>query len=332
MNYQKLHTLEKIQVEIAAGIALALTYFVIGPISGSWDPLSPSVFVANASFQKLFAFGVLVWTLAAGCSLLTMSSRPQGAMIAALVGAAGISLHSRSIQGLFMEYQESHITIFMLLIVETLILLLFLFATEAVVYFVRHAMARFGVKWLFRGRVFRYEPHGLELAEWIEKTETADTAERIGFLPIWAEIRILRKGDKANARETLTTALSCMGMSILIATVLLLVLLQSSERGQVIAGIFISFVVAVLASHQKFPTPFAFVAWSAPMLTAILFYILSAATVVDSSAVATGRLHAYALGLPVDWMTAGGAGAVLGFWVSERIHELRHIESHMSDK
>jgi hypothetical protein len=34
----------------------------------------------------------------------------------------------------------------------------------------------------------------------------------------------------------------------------------------------------------------------------------------------------YAYALPIDWMTVGEGGALLGYWVSQRIHEIRHFE------
>ena len=38
------------------------------------------------------------------------------------------------------------------------------------------------------------------------------------------------------------------------------------------------------------------------------------------------RVPLYARALPLDWLTAGSAGALLGYWLSARVHELKLLE------
>ena len=58
-----------------------------------------------------------------------------------------------------------------------------------------------------------------------------------------------------------------------------------------------------------------------------LLYTLAAAA-AGSQPDAWARVNDYSRALPVDWLTAGSGGAVLGYWISERLHEMKYIERH----
>lgn len=101
-------------------------------------------------------------------------------------------------------------------------------------------------------------------------------------------------------------------------------------RGQVLFSLFAGFCLAGILAHQKFPTNVFFAAWLAPVLTAVIFYLLATFTSASPTEGSAAQIHFYARALPIDWMTAGGAGALLGYWLSERIHELKHLEKALS--
>ena len=300
-------------------------YLAVGPVFGWWDPEWPTTFVPSGGFAQLAGFAATVWILAAGCALVTVSSRPEGALLATLVGATGVSLHSSPIRTIFWQHEGSLGSLFGMLIAEVLLLVVVLLVAEMVVFVVRSGVARWKPGWMWRGRVGPSGPGdqtpggsepgagltlggGLLQALLARKRLAGATGGRVGVLSI-----------------------SCLGLSVLIGAISLMLLMQSSHRGQVVFSLFVSFLLAVMIAHQKFPTPLAVAAWISPMLTAIVFYVLAASASVETLANSWIPEHSYALALPVDWMAAGGAGAVLGFWISERLHELRHMENESTE-
>jgi hypothetical protein len=135
-----------------------------------------------------------------------------------------------------------------------------------------------------------------------------------------------------DGKAALMCMLYCLAATVLYSSIMLMLLMQSSHRGQIIFALFASFLLASLIAHQQFATRFSVVAWGAPLLTGVLFYVLSIASSGYAGPNVWIRVQSFARALPVDWMTAGGAGGVLGFWISERIHELRHIERHAENE
>jgi len=131
---------------------------------------------------------------------------------------------------------------------------------------------------------------------------------------------------KRKLRNEMIEAASCLGASILIASILVFLLMQSAQRGQIIFALFISFLMGTVIAHQRFATVMGIVSWLAPLVGATLFYALAAVSFGQGAGGGLPEIAPYARALPVDWVTAGGAGGVLGYWISERIHEFRHIE------
>jgi hypothetical protein len=107
---------------------------------------------------------------------------------------------------------------------------------------------------------------------------------------------------------------------------LVIILLRTSDRGQIIFALLVSNFLAMLLAHQFFPSPYSIIAWMAPMLIGVLFYCLAAMSSIHYGVNAWTQVSPYAGALPIDWMTAGAGGGVLGHWISQRIHELRHFE------
>jgi len=334
MNRHHHHFLEKLQVQLAAVAALVVMYLAVGPVLGWWDPQWPTIFVPSASFAQLAGFAGIIWALAAVCALVTVSSRPEGALLAALLGAAGVSLHSAPMLAALWRYDEGQGVLFALLIGEVVLLAVVLSVAELVVHIVRSGVAHCRPGWMWPGRV---PPAG-----WLAGGGVGSDVPRLasaGFRAIlvqaWSALKAGGDNESASRRgrvngRMLVESLSCLGLAVLIASVALMLLMKSEDRGQVLFALFASFLLGVMVAHQKFPTPFGVAAWASPMATAVLFYLLAIVTAVDYDVNAWMHVHFYARALPVDWLTAGGGGAVLGFWISERIHEFRHLEIHKS--
>ena len=113
---------------------------------------------------------------------------------------------------------------------------------------------------------------------------------------------------------------------------LLLVLLQSGQRGQVIFSVLASFLLAALIAHQLYPVPLSIIPMAAPIILGTAFYILAAKAVQGPSHGAWMTVPLYANVLPIDWITLGCGGVMIGFWLSSRIHETRYLEQQEEER
>jgi len=344
MKHERHHWLEKLQVEFAGGAALAFTFFAVGPMHGWWDPQWPATFVSTGSFLGLLKFALLVWVLAAVCAAITVSSRPEGALLSTLVGAVGVSMHSEPIRVLFWARPEALGGVFAQLIAELLILFAVVVVTIHIIRLVRGAMARVRPDWMWKGRItaetvaMDSRGHEEPLAE---KPQSVSARLLWALSPVggaFADQADHRRavvspgGESLKRKAELTQMLSCMAATVLCSSIMLMLLMQSSNRGQIIFALMASFLLATLIAHQQFATRFSVTAWAAPIITGVLFYALSIASSGRLGANAWIKVQFFARALPIDWMTAGGAGGVLGYWLSERVHELKHIERHIENE
>jgi hypothetical protein len=140
-----------------------------------------------------------------------------------------------------------------------------------------------------------------------------------------------KKGSRDAGRSELNRwamlrSLLCLVAGTAIAGAVTLLLLQSPARGQMLFAVFAGSTLGFLAAHQIAPTPIAAAAWLGPIILAIGLYALAAASGDGSGPKAWLSMPLYARVLPVDWLTMGCGGSLLGYWISGRVHELRHTE------
>ena len=340
MKHERHHWLEKLQVEFAGASALAVTFFIVGPMHGWRDPQWPATFISTGSFGGLLGFAVLVWLLAAACAALTISSRPEGALFATLVGAVGVSMHSAPIRVLLWSREASLAGVFIQMIVELLVLFVIVVGAVHIIYQVRALIARLRPNWMWKGRITAENVVADPTDALAAKKKLKEFAD--GFSPlsgIFGRILgpegmpIVSPGQETKSRKAaLVCTISCLAATVLYSSILLMLLMRSPHRGQIIFALFTSFLLASLIAHQQFATRFSVAAWGSALLTGVLFYMLATASSGDVGANIWIKVQPFARALPIDWMTAGGAGGVLGYWISERIHELRHIERHAENK
>jgi hypothetical protein len=343
MKHERHHWLEKLQVEFAGAAALAVTFFIVGPMHGSWDPQWPATFVPTGSVGGLLSLALLVWLLATACALLTISARPEGALLATLVGAAGVSMHSAPIRVLFWSKEASLAGVFIQLIAELLVLFVIVLGAVHIIHQIRALITRLYPNWMWKGRITAesYSPQTTLAKSVSTHREPEDSPSWIlWFLsPIGHsfldQIRLsdnmsfISPQQQAKSRKTaLVCTISCLAATVLYSSILLMLLMRSSLRGQIIFALFASFLLATLIAHQQFATRFSLAAWAAPLVTGIVFYMLAMASSGNTGTNIWIEVQPFARALPIDWMTAGAGGSVLGYWISERIHELRHIERH----
>jgi hypothetical protein len=335
MNPRRFHWLEKIQVEFAAAAALVVVYFALGPAMRSDDPARPISFLAEAAYGRMLLFALAVWSLAAAAALVTVHARPEGALLAAAVGAGGLSLRSPRIEALLWERGESLGGLFLELIVEVVVLAVILAAAMLVVEVVRGLLGRIRPGWRWTNPLTVHEgPVRSAQSE-------AAGSQQSKCIPAAPGMRLIAEVGKAQARRAVSDAdrarvylcgrreialccAFCLVITLAVAVPLMMILLQSAQRGQILFALLASFLIASLVAHQVFPAPYSFAVWLAPVLAACMCYALAALTSLEGSAAWT-RVQNYAKSLPLDWLSAGAGGALLGYWISERIHEIRHV-------
>jgi hypothetical protein len=340
MKHERHHWLERKQVELAGVAALAVTYFVLGPMHGWWDPQWPATFISTGSFFGLLQFAVLVWVLAAACAAVTSSSRPEGALFTTLIGAAGVSMHSTPIRVLFWSSESSISTVFVQLAIELLAFIAVVVVAIHIICRVRAAMAKLFPAWMWKGRIM--EAFG-DSDEPSNKSDKLTRPKRTTSWFLWVispigaafydnmrrsgGMSVISPDQQARSKKAaLRCTLYCFAATVLYSSILLMLLMRSPNRGQIVFALFGSFLIATLIAHQQFATQFSVVSWGSAMVTGVLFYVLAIASSPQAGANSWINVQMFARALPVDWMTVGGAGGVLGYWISERIHELRHIE------
>ena len=293
-------------------IGLAVVYFGLWPILQPWDSQGPVAFISTGSIQQLVYFATIVWIFAAVFGILTVNTRPEGALLAVFISAAGVSLRSQQIRSVIWANHDGLPGMFGQMIIEVLILALVLFVAANMIF-------------LFRRIAGLLKPD----LQWKSPLPTGKT-EKLNLLTglLLGGQADVDYGQEKNAKsKALLDILFFLAITLGISVVMLLfVVMQSPQRGQIIFALFASFLVAAMVAHHKFPTPYMIVAWVMPVLVAVVFYALAALTDIGNLPQGWVDVPLYARALPVDWITAGGGGSIVGVWISHRIREAHHFE------
>ena len=124
--------------------------------------------------------------------------------------------------------------------------------------------------------------------------------------------------------------LMALGMQIVIMIVLMLLLAQTDKKAQVIWSVAFSAYLAALGAHSLFPSRPSSWYWITPLIVGVLGYLLAwtGGNVLPGGAVG-GPLPALARPLPLDYASAGVAGAIYGYWTSRH---WQHERDHDPDR
>ena len=342
MTHRRFYGVEKLQVQLTTVAAVVAAYFLIWPLVRPPDPADPAVFVASGSYGRIALLGVAVCVLAVVCGLATVSARPEGAMLAMLIGTGGISLHSPSIRALLWVRQGDLGGLYWQMALEMVLLAVVGLAGAVVLYLVRRAAGQLVPSWLWRDPLRDMPEEQQRACVRAEAERDGRDGEEAGGLIGGGFARIIvedlgvraarRSGRRGIGGAVLTRCGLCFLTTLAIALGLVLLLLRSAERGQILFALLAGCFVATVAAYQAFPTRFSFAAWAAPLVAAVGLYALAATASVRSGAGAWMDVQEYAQALPIDWLTAGVGGGVAGYWVSLRMHESRFLERYEKEE
>jgi hypothetical protein len=336
MELKQAHLLEKAQVVLVGAGLLAAVFW------GLWwwfvppDPLEPQVFLATGRIGSLALLVVLLAVFSALAGALTPSSRLEGSLLAAVVGVGGLALRSARLEPLLWSSEASAAGTACRLAGEVFVLgagwLVAMLSGAAVRSAARSVVARIRPGGVWRRLESRLAPDLLELLQ--DRSDPGD-ALRTGAEAAWTArlglegqwfcelLSARRRAESAEQRRQLRRRFQ-QGLSHLViawggAVVMVFVLLQSTLRNQVLFSLAGAMFMGVMLACHFVPMRSVVVAWVLPVLTGVAVYGLGAL----SGSLAQPMFRA----LPIDWILAGSAGALLGYFTSDRLREIRLVET-----
>ena len=335
MNQRTLHLLEKIQIQLATVIAGVAVYAAAWPLVRPWDVEGPVAFLPTGDAGGAVAFALIVWLVAGVTALATVRARPEGALVATLLACGAVSIRSPQICSLLWRRSDALGGMYAGMMVETLLLAVVLVGAVAVVALVRSLVATVRPGWLWRDPIERLDggPAADDRPAGWSQRWGREMALLLGFRPRASGLPVETSQDGSAPRPAVGTegvarAGGCLAVALAAALVLLWLLLRSSERGQILFAILVSFVLAALLAHQLMPSRHSMLMWVLPFAVAAFLYGAGAGMSLGDSPRAWTAVPLRARALPIDWLTAGCGGVFLGYWLSARIHEMRFIEKH----
>jgi hypothetical protein len=131
--------------------------------------------------------------------------------------------------------------------------------------------------------------------------------------------------------EPILFKISALAMQVGVMALFMMLLGQTDAKPQMLASVSISAFLGACAAYYMYPISPSPWLWVGPMIVGIVGYALAYFSVGTGEEWKTGRLAfrlaPLAQALPLDYATAGPAGAILGYWMSRKWHRERTEES-----
>lgn len=333
MDLKRTHLYEKTQVVLVAAGLLAAMFWGLSAWFSPADPLGPVLLMPEGRLTALAGLIGMVAVFAAVAGLLTPGSRVEGTLAAAMVGLGGLALRSATLQPFLWYHPMSPAGLCGLMLLEVLLLGLGAGVAMLLGLWVRAKVVDLLPRLGWRDVEATIDPAQLDEAGFAPRRAFWKAAERPGLLEklglegqwFCQMLRGVRGGalsDPAGRRAyrlALQQGLGHLAIGLGVTVVLAGVLLQSTLRNQVLFALLGSTFVGVMAANHFLPLRSILTAWALPLLAAVLWYGLGMVT--GSLAQPVSRA------LPIDWIAAGTAGALLGSFTTGRLRETRLAEA-----
>jgi hypothetical protein len=164
----------------------------------------------------------------------------------------------------------------------------------------------------------------------------------------WTVIRILQKSgfhrsDEARegierlvTKDPLPIKLAALGMNVGITGLVVLLLAATDVKMQVLGAVFLASFLGAAITHHLYPVSPSPWFWTAPMFVGIVGYLVVYLKLNPADPVwKTGHLSVLfaplARPLPLDYATAGTAGAILGYWMGRSSQHQQLLEAAESE-
>ncbi len=335
MDHQKLHLFEKIQVQLAVLVLGLAVYVGLWPVVSPPDAAAPLALLSVSGLGAVLAAVLGLWVLSLLAGGLTVHMRPSAGMVVAVLAFAGLALRSEKINVLLWRNGLGGGGAFAPLIVELLVLLVALVVASQFAAIGRALAARFVPGWVWQSPRARLaapvEQSRPDLPAWVQGVLTFLSGRLVvGTRRISAgrapEPFILTdRPDAPTAREIFTRLGLGLLTALITSQVLLFLLAQSDQRGQILFAVAASFFAAALAGNLLYPTRLFMAYGVLPLLVGVGHYAYGISAVVPTWG-GWAQLPITPRALPIDWTSLGAGGALAGFWVSSRIREAKWFE------
>ena len=302
---------------MAGAAAFLAAWFYVWRLVQPWETGGALAFIPAGRYGNLVLFAASAWALAALCALVTLGSRPEGSLLAALAGLAALALHGGPANTLLWRETGRFHALFPGLAAETAAMALVLLGMVGVALVVRALAGRLWPGW-------KWQP---VMEDQLRKAETSSD-QPSGGKALWREIVEGLRVRVAAKSSPLARLAGCLLLQLAISVLMLVVTFRSSERGQIAFALLSSFFVAAWAAHQAFPARNTLLCILLPLGMGLAVTLLGAAYLDETApawyhALRMGRGMPIRSALPVDWLSLGCGGAVAGIWLSRRMHEDR---------
>ncbi len=340
MTCRQVHFLEKIEFQVTAIAAAAVVYWFVWPLLIPVDPEWPICFIVRGAYMSMWMLAGFACAIGLACGALTVTARPQTAAMALVLGLGGLSLRSPRIWSLLWASQDAMPAMYWRMALEVLVLMAVVVIASAMAGIGRRIVASLVGGLLWRDPLIdldddRREAYNRELA--------ARNAEKLSPWFVWAIVSLfsaplgiirvpnVKRSEKLPGRDTVVRGLLGFMISVTASAIVVFLLLRSPERGQVLFALFAGCFLGVFLSQKIVPTHTNLRAWVTPVAMGVLLYVLAAISSVGAGRGAWLDVARYARALPIDWITAGLGGAMLGHWEELRMREARYIDESLED-
>ena len=325
--------LEKLQVQVTVAAALAAAYFLVWPVVRPGDPMGPMALLAAGTARCIGLLAAAACVLAGACAILSISARPEGTMLAVLLGLGGLSLRSGSMRSILWLRQGDLSTLYWQMALEVLMLGAIVLAAVVVAAGARKVAGVLAGKWAWRDLLVALSDE--QKLAYLRLAGSDDGAKQGGGFLGGGFARMVvehlgmaadrREGRRMPAGDVLTRLALCFLVSAGITVAGVWLLARSFDRGQTLFALLAGSFAGTLIAYQAFPTCSSVAAWAAPLAAAVGFYVLGAVGAGGGEG-AWMKVDPHYYALPIDWATAGLGGAMLGYWSSLRMHEAKFWE------
>ncbi|HNX26033.1 MAG TPA: hypothetical protein PKK48_01350 [Phycisphaerae bacterium] len=336
MTRNKYLLAEKIVVYGAAAAMAAVIYFAFAPLILPVDPTGPIAPLLTGEFgYEILLVSVL---LAAGLAFAAggVLVRPGSFSLVLLAGMAGVSMKSGMFRVVLWQ-KGTDLGIWVCMLAELLILAAAMLIVDfAASLFRRRAIRRGG----FTALSARLSDEQLaSLAEdklilperqmlWSRDVLPNMAVENhfLSLLLLLCGLNRFKSSHRTLAVMALKNAAGFTVVGMAVGLVAAYVLAGSVARGQLVFAAFGAFWLAAEAGYYLYPVPDSFPAWLLPVMVGAAYYVIAMFTSSDLNPDQWTKLKNVFQILPVDWIFAGGAGAMFSLWSSDRSKEVRIIE------
>lgn len=319
---------EKALIEVACLIGVAAVFLLASPLLTGNDPLGATTFTFGGAGRVVAAVAAMV-AVAVICGALTVVARPAAVGTAMLIGLAGLSLHSPALRTLLWRHHAGLPFLYWSLAAELIAGAILLGMAMVVGELVRRACTGTARSWAWRSSLADAEISSDRWPE-IDHDRLAanplyDRSMTLSTL-VWA-IRSLFGRDRRGGMGLKHRAI-CMAVMVIGGAILIAILCRTGQRQQVLFAIFTGFMLMAMSIHQIFPTACSTIFWVSPIIVGLAVYALAASACQSLGGSATSWIDVphLARALPVDWLTMGSGGGLVGYLVSARLHEGKILE------